>query len=80
MLSLFISPTSALPNPCYFTVGGASTQHPRSTMDEAVAMVAPSLWSVQVPKILRSLSSAHVPCSRRQISGGFNAALRVRHG
>ena len=42
-------------------------------MDEAVAILAQSLWSVQVPKILRSLSSAH---SGRQMLGGFNAALR----
>ena len=39
----------------------------------SVAMVARSLWSVQVPKILRSLSSAH---SGRQMLGGFNAAPR----
>ena len=36
-------------------------------MDEAVAMVARSLWSVQDLKILRSLFG-------RQMSGGFNAA------
>ena len=40
----------------------------------SVAMVARSLWSVQVPKILRPLSGAPVPCSGRQMSGGFNAA------
>ena len=42
-------------------------------MDEAVAIVARSLWSVQVPKILRSRA---VPLSLfgRQMSGGFNAA------
>ena len=39
-------------------VGGALTQPPESAMDEAVAMVARSLWSVQVLKILRSLSRA----------------------
>ena len=43
---------------CLNICRGALTQPPGSTMDDAVAMVARSLWSVQVLKILRSLFPA----------------------
>ena len=43
--------------------GGFNTV-PQSAMDEAVAILAQSLWSVQVLKILRSLFG-------RQMSGGL---------
>ena len=53
---------------------GALTQPPGSTMDEAVAMVARSLWSVQVLKILRSLFRAP------DVGGALTQPPRVRHG